>query len=83
MEKVGQEAGVLNGVRDQNTLRARRSPGSAHRTVRKAANQPTDCLQAASKEKARHVLDSRLSLLCLGWLMGLEPNFAKNLWKPA
>ena len=34
-------------------------------------------------KKACYVLDSRLFIVYLGWLMGLHPNFAKNLLKPA
>ena len=34
---------------------------------------PTDCLQAAEKEKPRYLLDSRVSVVYLGWLRGPEP----------
>ena len=34
---------------------------------------PTDCLQATEKKKPRYQIDSGVSFVYLGWLMGLEP----------
>ena len=34
---------------------------------------PTDCLQATLKKKAHYQIDSGLSSVYMGWLMGLEP----------
>ncbi len=38
-----------------------------------SGNLPTDCLQATENKKPRYLLNSRVFLLYLGWLMGLEP----------
>jgi hypothetical protein len=40
-------------------------------------------LIAPENKKAHYVLSSRLFLNFMGWLMGLHPNSAKNLLKPA
>ena len=34
---------------------------------------PTDCLQATEKKKPHYQIDSGVSFVYLGWLMGLEP----------
>ena len=34
---------------------------------------PTDCLQVTPKKKACYVLNSKLVIFNMGWLMGLEP----------
>jgi hypothetical protein len=34
---------------------------------------PTDCLQGPQREKPGYQLDSAVSFVYLGWLMGLEP----------
>ena len=34
---------------------------------------PTDCLHATEKKKPRYQIDSGVSFVYLGWLMGLEP----------
>ena len=38
-----------------------------------SGNLPTDCLQATEKEKPHYQIDSGVSFVYLGWLMGLEP----------
>lgn len=43
------------------------------RLVLHLANLPTDCLQATENKKPRYLLNSGVSFVYLGWLMGLEP----------